>query len=366
MGYQTAPLVMEAHVGIRRTLGIVGAASAVLALGAAPAPFAHAAPGNRVSEEYLIHQSGNLSWSVTIIDRSQTLTQAQCEELNTNAQTVFSTSKTVRTSFTQSSGSNSSNTCSASLRVPLDKNPLMQTDGKKNTLTLRTAVTDTVMTALGVTTRDVEATVFDATIVDSSSGAEIDHDSGGYGWETAKWENTNGDLTITYDGTSGTSGGRASSSSTPTLNTLPSPSNNAAGQKLPGDSDNNSMTLIIAAVVVGVIVIAAAAVAVIVIIRSRRGHVGPSGYAAVPYPNGQRTGGLPGQEYGQSPGYGQPLGSAGQPFPFGAGAVPQTPPGPSASAQTGLSVGGPASAPGLPPVPMPPKQRSRFAPEEDS
>ena len=42
-------------------------------------------------------------------------------------------------------------------------------------------------------------------------------------------------------------------------------------------------------------------------------------------------------------------------------------PGASAGAQTGPSAGGSASsALGLPPVPAPPKQRSPFAPDEDS
>ena len=109
MGYQNAPLVMEAHVGTRRTLAIMGAATAALALGAASAPSAHAVEENRVSEEYMIHQSGRVSWSVTIDDYQQALTQEQCEELGTSAQTVFSTNEEASISFTRSSGSRAKN-----------------------------------------------------------------------------------------------------------------------------------------------------------------------------------------------------------------------------------------------------------------
>lgn len=387
MGYQNAPLVMEAHVGIRRTLGIMGAATAALAMGAASAPSALAAEENRVSEEYMIHQSGRVSWSVTIDDYQQALTQEQCEELGTSAQTVFSTNEEVSISFTRSSGSRAKNRCEASLRVELTKTSLTQAAGTTTTLTLKTAIPDSVMTAVGMTARKVRATVFDAGIVESSDGAEIDHDSRGNGWETAEWKNASGDLSITYDSALASRNGRASASPTPgsrsttsprsTPSAPASPSNNAAGQNPPGNSDDNT-ALIVAAIVVGVIVIAAVAGAVVIVMRSRRAHTGPGGYAAVPYPDGQGPGGLPGQGHGRSPGYGQAQGygqssgsaapaPAGQSFPFGAGAVPQSPPGTSAGAQTEPSAGGSASsALGLPPVPGPPKQRSPFAPDEDS
>ena len=380
MGYQNAPLVMEAHVGIRRTLAIMGAATAALALGAASAPSAHAAMENRVAEQYMIHQSGKVSWTVIIADYQQTLTQEQCEELGTSAQTVFSTNEEASISFTQSSGSGASNRCTATLRAELNKTALMQTAGTTTTLTLRTAIPDSIMAVLGTTTRNVSATVFDAGIVESSDGAEIKHDSEGNGWETAEWKNVSGDLSITYDSALGNRNGRAGPSPTPGSRSTPSPrstpsapaspSNNAAGQNPPGNSDDNT-ALIVAAIVVGVIVIAAVAGAVVIVMRSRRAHTGPGGYAGVPYP-----GGLPGQGHGRTPGYGQAQdygqssGSAvpaGQSFPFGAGAVPQSPPGASAGAQTGPSAGGSASsALGLPPVPAPPKQRSPFAPDEDS
>lgn len=385
MGYQNAPLVMEAHVGIRRTLSIIGAASAVLALGAASAPSAHAATETRVTEEYMIHQSGRVSWSVDITDSQQVLTQEQCEELGTNVQTVFSTNEEASISFTRSSGSRAANRCTATLRAELNKTALMQTAGTTRTLTLRTAIPDSVMAALGTTTRNVSATVFDAGIVESSDGAEIKHDSEGNGWETAEWKNVSGDLSITYDSALGNRNGRAGASPTPGSRSTPSPrstpsasaspSNNAAGQNPPGNSDDNTV-LIVAAIVVGVIVIAAVAGAVVIVMRSRRAHTGLGGYAGVPYPDGQGPGGLPGQGHGRTPGYGQAQdygqssGSAvpaGQSFPFGAGAVPQSPPGASAGAQTGPSAGGSASsALGLPPVPAPPKQRSPFAPDEDS
>ena len=385
MGYQNAPLVMEAHVGIRRTLSIIGAASAVLALGAASAPSARAATETRVTEEYMIHQSGRVSWSVDISDSQQVLTQEQCEELGTNVQTVFSTNEEASISFTRSSGSRAANRCTATLRAELNKTALMQTAGTTRTLTLRTAIPDSVMAALGTTTRNVSATVFDAGIVESSDGAEIKHDSEGNGWETAEWKNVSGDLSITYDSALGNRNGRAGASPTPGSRSTPSPrstpsasaspSNNAAGQTPPGNSDDNTV-LIVAAIVVGVIVIAAVAGAVVIVMRSRRAHTGPGGYAGVPYPDGQGPGGLPGQGHGRTPGYGQAQdygqssGSAvpaGQSFPFGAGAVPQSPPGASAGAQTGPSAGGSASsALGLPPVPAPPKQRSPFAPDEDS
>ena len=387
MGYQNAPLVMEAHVGIRRTLAIMGAATAALALGAASAPSAHAAEENRVSEEYMIHQSGRVSWTVTIDDYQQALTQEQCEELGTSAQTVFSTNEEASISFTQSSGSGASNRCTATLRAELNKTALMQTAGTTRTLTLRTAIPDSIMAALGTTTRNVSATVFDAGIVESSDGAEIKHDSEGNGWETAEWKNVSGDLSITYDSALGNRNGRAGPSPTPGSRSTPSPrstpsapaspSNNATGQNPPGNSDDNT-ALIVAAIVVGVIVIAAVAGAVVIVIRNRGAHAGPGGYAAVPYPDGQGADGLPGQGYGRSPGYGQAQGygqssgsaapaPAGQSFPFGAGAVPQSPPGASAGAQTGPSADGSASsALGLPPVPAPPKQRSPFAPDEDS
>ena len=385
MGYQNAPLVMEAHVGIRRTLAIMGAATAALALGAASAPSAHAAMENRVAEQYMIHQSGRVSWTVIIADYQQTLTQEQCEELGTSAQTVFSTNEKASISFTQSSGSGASNRCTATLRAELNKTALMQTAGTTRTLTLRTAIPDSIMAVLGTTTRNVSATVFDAGIVESSDGAEIKHDSEGNGWETAEWKNASGDLSITYDSALGNRNGRAGASPTPGSRSTPSPrstpsapaspSNNAAGQNPPGNSDDNT-ALIVAAIVVGVIVIAAVAGAVVIVMRSRRAHTGPGGYAGVPYPDGQGPGGLPGQGHGRTPGYGQAQdygqssGSAvpaGQSFPFGAGAVPQSPPGASAGAQTGPSAGGSASsALGLPPVPAPPKQRSPFAPDEDS
>lgn len=385
MGYQNAPLVMEAHVGIRRTLAIMGTATAALALGAASAPSAHAAMENRVAEQYMIHQSGKVSWTVIIADYQQTLTQEQCEELGTSAQTVFSTNEEASISFTQSSGSGASNRCTATLRAELNKTALMQTAGTTRTLTLRTAIPDSIMAVLGTTTRNVSATVFDAGIVESSDGAEIKHDSEGNGWETAEWKNVSGDLSITYDSALGNRNGRAGPSPTPGSRSTPSPrstpsapaspSNNAAGQNPPGNSDDNT-ALIVAAIVVGVIVIAAVAGAVVIVMRSRRAHTGPGGYAGVPYPDGQGPGGLPGQGHGRTPGYGQAQdygqssGSAvpaGQSFPFGAGAVPQSPPGASAGAQTGPSAGGSASsALGLPPVPAPPKQRSPFAPDEDS
>lgn len=377
MGYQNAPLVMEAHVGIRRTLAIMGAATAALALGAASAPGAHAAMENRVAEQYMIHQSGRVSWTVIIADYQQALTQEQCEELGTSAQTVFSTNEEASISFTQSSGSGASNRCTATLRAELNKTALMQTAGTTRTLTLRTAIPDSVMAVLGTTTRNVSATVFDAGIVESSDGAEIKHDSEGNGWETAEWKNVSGDLSITYDSALGNRNGRAGASPTPGSRSTPSPrstpsapaspSNNAAGQNPPGNSDDNT-ALIVAAIVVGVIVIAAVAGAVVIVMRSRRAHTGPGGYAGVPYPDGQGHGRTPG--YGQAQDYGQSSGSAvpaGQSFPFGAGAVPQSPPGASAGAQTGPSAGGSASsALGLPPVPAPPKQRSPFAPDEDS
>ena len=377
MGYQNAPLVMEAHVGTRRTLAIMGAATAALALGAASAPGAHAAMENRVAEQYMIHQSGRVSWTVIIADYQQALTQEQCEELGTSAQTVFSTNEEASISFTQSSGSGASNRCTATLRAELNKTALMQTAGTTRTLTLRTAIPDSVMAVLGTTTRNVSATVFDAGIVESSDGAEIKHDSEGNGWETAEWKNASGDLSITYDSALGNRNGRAGASPTPGSRSTPSPrstpsasaspSNNAAGQNPPGNSDDNT-ALIVAAIVVGVIVIAAVAGAVVIVMRSRRAHTGPGGYAGVPYPDGQGHGRTPG--YGQAQDYGQSSGSAvpaGQSFPFGAGAVPQSPPGASAGAQTGPSAGGSASsALGLPPVPAPPKQRSPFAPDEDS
>ena len=377
MGYQNAPLVMEAHVGIRRTLAIMGAATAALALGAASAPSAHAAMENRVAEQYMIHQSGRVSWTVIIADYQQALTQEQCEELGTSAQTVFSTNEEASISFTQSSGSGASNRCTATLRAELNKTALMQTAGTTRTLTLRTAIPDSIMAVLGTTTRNVSATVFDAGIVESSDGAEIKHDSEGNGWETAEWKNVSGDLSITYDSALGNRNGRAGASPTPGSRSTPSPrstpsapaspSNNAAGQNPPGNSDDNT-ALIVAAIVVGVIVIAAVAGAVVIVMRSRRAHTGPGGYAGVPYPDGQGHGRTPG--YGQAQDYGQSSGSAvpaGQSFPFGAGAVPQSPPGASAGAQTGPSAGGSASsALGLPPVPAPPKQRSPFAPDEDS
>ena len=391
MGYQNAPLVMEAHVGTRRTLAIMGAATAALALGAASAPSAHAVEENRVSEEYMIHQSGRVSWSVTIDDYQQALTQEQCEELGTSAQTVFSTNEEASISFTRSSGSRAKNRCEASLRVELTKTPLMQAAGTTTTLTLKTAIPDSVMTAVGMTARKVRATVFDAGIVESSDGAEIDHDSRGNGWETAEWKNVSGDLSITYDSALGNRNGRAGASPTPgsrstpsprstpnqgsTPGASPSPSNQAVGQNPPGSSDDNTV-LIVVAVVVGVIVIAAVAGAVVIVMRSRRAHTGPGGYAGIPYPDGQGPGGLPGQGHGRTPGYGQAQGygqssgsavPAGQSFPFGDAAVPQSPPGASAGAQTGPSAGGSASsALGLPPVPAPPKQRSPFAPDEDS
>ena len=372
-------------MGTRRTLAILGAATAALALGAASAPSAHAAMENRVAEQYMIHQSGKVSWTVIIADYQQTLTQEQCEELGTSAQTVFSTNEEASISFTQSSGSGASNRCTATLRAELNKTALMQTAGTTRTLTLRTAIPDSIMAALGTTTRNVSATVFDAGIVESSDGAEIKHDSEGNGWETAEWKNVSGDLSITYDSALGNRNGRAGPSPTPGSRSTPSPrstpsapaspSNNAAGQNPSGNSDDNT-ALIVAAIVVGVIVIAAVAGAVVIVMRSRRAHTGPGGYAGVPYPDGQGPGGLPGQGHGRTPGYGQAQdygqssGSAvpaGQSFPFGAGAVPQSPPGASAGAQTGPSAGGSASsALGLPPVPAPPKQRSPFAPDEDS
>lgn len=362
MGYQNAPLVMEAHVGIRRTLGAMGAAAAALALGAA-APSAHAAQENRITEQYMVHQSGEVSWSAIITDYKQELTQEQCGEVGTNAQTVFSTSTEASVSFTQSSGSGASNRCTANLRVELGKTLLTQSAGTTKTLTLKTAIPDSVMTALGATTRSISATVFDAGIVEGSDSPEIEHDSEGNGWETAEWKKVSGDPSITYDSALGNRNGRAGSSPTPSASA--SPSANAAGQGAPGGSGGNT-TVIVVAVVVGVIVAASVVGAVVIIMRNRRAHAGPGGYAGVPYPDGQGAGGIGGQGYGQSPGYGQSAGPAGQSFPFGAGPVPQPPPGPSASAQTGPSASGPASAPGLPPVPAPPKQRSPFAPDEDS
>ncbi|WP_243441520.1 hypothetical protein [Schaalia georgiae] len=361
-------------MGIRRTLGIIGAASAVLALGAASAPCAHAAMETRVIEEYMIAESVRDSWSVSITDSQQVLTQEQCEELGANAQTVFSTNEEVTISFTRFVGAGGSNRCEASLRAELNKTPLMQKTGTKTTLALKTAIPGSVMTTLGMTTREAKATVFDAGIVESSDGAEIERDFDG--WETAKWKNASGDLSITYDSAlaNRNSGAKAS------------PTNNAAGQNTSGDP-SNGMPLAIAAIIVGVIVIAAVAGAVVIVTRSRRAQAGPGNQVMGPYTGGpgaressaQGYGQSPGygqtQGYGQSPGYGQsqgygqPLGAqapvaGGKRTPNAPGAVPPPfsagPPGaptaPSASPQEQ----------DLPPVPAPPEQRSPFAPDEDS
>ena len=362
MGYQNAPLVMEAHVGIRRTLAIMGAATAALALGAASAPSAHAAMENRVAEQYMIHQSGKVSWTVIIADYQQTLTQEQCEELGANAQTVFSTNEEVTISFTRFAGAGGSNRCEASLRAELNKTPLMQKTGTKTTLALKTAIPGSVMTTLGMTTREAKATVFDAGIVESSDGAEIERDFDG--WETAKWKNASGDLSITYDSAlaNRNSGAKAS------------PTNNAAGQNTSGDP-SNGMPLAIAAIIVGVIVIAAVAGAVVIVTRSRRAQAGPGNQVTGPYTGGPGARESSAQGYGQSPGYGQtqgygqPLGAqapvaGGKGTPNAPGAVP-----PPFSAGPPGAPTDPSACPqeqDLPPVPAPPEQRSPFAPDEDS
>lgn len=361
-------------MGTRRTLGIIGAASAVLALGAASAPCAHAAMETRVIEEYMVAESVRDSWSVSITDSQQVLTQEQCEELGANAQTVFSTNEEVTISFTRFAGAGGSNRCEASLRAELNKTPLMQKTGTKTTLALKTAIPGSVMTTLGMTTREAKATVFDAGIVESSDGAEIERDFDG--WETAKWKNASGDLSITYDSAlaNRNSGAKAS------------PTNNAAGQNTSGDP-SNGMPLAIAAIIVGVIVIAAVAGAVVIVTRSRRAQAGPGNQVMGPYTGGpgaressaqgygqtqgygQSQGYGQTQGYGQSQGYGQPLGAqapvaGGKGTPNAPGAVPPPfsagPPGaptaPSASPQEQ----------DLPPVPAPPEQRSPFAPDEDS
>lgn len=382
MGYQNAPLVMEAHVGIRRTLSIIGAASAVLALGAASAPSARAATETRVTEEYMIHQSGRVSWSVDITDSQQVLTQEQCEELGTNVQTVFSTNEEASISFTRSSGSRAANRCEARLRVDLTKTPLMQKAGTKTTLALKTAIPDSIMTTLGMTTRGVDVTVFEAGIVESSDGAEVEHDSKGKGWETAKWKNVSGDLSITYDSALANRNSGAKASPTPssrsTPNASPSPTNNAAGQNTSGDS-SNGMALVIAVIVVGVILIAAVAGAVVIVTRSRRAQAGPGNQMMGPYTGGPGAPEFPAQGYGQSQGYGQtqgygqaqgygqPLGAqapvaGGKGAPNAPGAVPP----PFSAGPPGAPMDPSASPQDLPPVPAPPKQRSPFAPDEDS
>ena len=143
--------------------------------------------------------------------------------------------------------------------------------------------------------------------------------------------------------------------------------------------------IVIVAIIVGAIVIAAVAVAVVIATRNRHAQAGPGNQVMGPYTGAPGAREFPAQGYGHSQGYGQTQGygqsqgydqsqgygqSLGAQAPIAGGkGTPNAPgsvPPPFSAGSPGAPTDPSVSPQGFPPVPAPPKQRSPFAPDEDS
>lgn len=184
--------------------GLAGVACAV-GTALAQAPASSAAEGAAVFEHYSFFSSGTISWTASVTDTAGALTAQLCEEFGAHARAAHGVSHDPTTVFTPSDGAAPSSTCVVSVSASL-----LATSGAERTMSLPSAPTAPIADAIGAQVRTVEATVYEGRIVEASEGAQIDHDSERNGWETAVWTDTDEDLELTFDTSTGSTSSGAS------------------------------------------------------------------------------------------------------------------------------------------------------------
>ena len=138
-------------------------------------------------------------------DADGALTAQLCDEFGAHARAAFGVAHKPSTVFTASDGAAPSSTCVVSVSVSL-----LATSGAEQTMSLPSAPTTPIVDAIGAQVRTVEATVYEGRIVEASEGAQVDHDSERNGWETAVWTDTDEDLELTFDTSTGSTSSGAS------------------------------------------------------------------------------------------------------------------------------------------------------------
>lgn len=184
--------------------GMAGAACSV-GIALAPAPASYAAEGAAVFEHYSFFGSGTISWTASVTDADGALTAQLCDEFGAHARAALGVAHNPSTVFTPSDGAAPSSTCVVSVSASL-----LAISGAERTMSLPSAPTAPIADAIGAQVRTVEATVYEGRIVEASEGAQVDHDSERNGWETAVWADTDEDLELTFDTSTGSTSSGAS------------------------------------------------------------------------------------------------------------------------------------------------------------
>lgn len=207
---------MDAHVGLRKTVGI--AAAVVLALSVAAVPGARSAFAAEAgaSEEYRVTGSSILTYSARIVASEDYLTKRVCDDFADRLRAVFGLAKDPNASYTGATYDGGTSECAVQ---PFDIYPtdsVITENGSEYTISMLSSTTGPVLAAIGFTTRSATATVSNAIITSASDGCAIDHDSSSTGQETATCAQEADDLYVVYDVATGTtSSGAARGAPTP-------------------------------------------------------------------------------------------------------------------------------------------------------
>ena len=168
---------MDAHVGLRKTVGI--AAAVVLALSVAAVPGARSAFAAEAgaSEEYRVTGSSILTYSARIVASEDYLTKRVCDDFADRLRAVFGLAKDPNASYTGATYDGGTSECAVQ---PFDIYPtdsVITENGSEYTVAMLSSTTGPVLAAIGFTTRSATATVSNAIITSASDGCAIDHDS---------------------------------------------------------------------------------------------------------------------------------------------------------------------------------------------